>query len=175
MYGGKFAFTINWASLFFGKKFTVFLFYLVLRDNLLLWRGLYMEGGLIFRISRYLCCLLHSRTSGVQIRIANMWYFQRNWLHLKWSYLQAHVHPSGFARLCFCFERPLLTNSVFWLGRVFPFFTLGQSKTLHTLKTPIKSFSWSRGHARAWVNMGQWRSQVVRKFINSSWNSICLE
>ena len=49
-----FCFTLYYGTIFFfGGAYT--------------WRG-----GLIFRISRYLCCLLHSRTSGVQIRIANM-------------------------------------------------------------------------------------------------------
>ena len=27
--------------------------------------------------------------------------------------LKAHVHPNGFARLCFCFETILLSNAVF--------------------------------------------------------------
>ena len=27
--------------------------------------------------------------------------------------LKAHVHPNGFARLCFCFEMILLSNAVF--------------------------------------------------------------
>ena len=30
--------------------------------------------------------------------------------------LKAHVHPNGFARLCFCFETILLSNAVFWLA-----------------------------------------------------------
>ena len=29
------------------------------------------------------------------------------------SALKAHVHPNGFARLCFCFETILLSNAVF--------------------------------------------------------------
>ena len=29
------------------------------------------------------------------------------------SCLKAHVHPNGFARLCFCFETILLSNAVF--------------------------------------------------------------
>ena len=29
------------------------------------------------------------------------------------SLLKAHVHPNGFARLCFCFEMILLSNAVF--------------------------------------------------------------
>ena len=28
-------------------------------------------------------------------------------------HLKAHVHPNGFARLCFCFEMILLSNAVF--------------------------------------------------------------
>ena len=27
--------------------------------------------------------------------------------------LKAHVHPNGFARLCFCFETIVLSNAVF--------------------------------------------------------------
>ena len=27
--------------------------------------------------------------------------------------LKAHVHPNGFARLCFCFETIILSNAVF--------------------------------------------------------------
>ena len=27
--------------------------------------------------------------------------------------LKVHVHPNGFARLCFCFETILLSNAVF--------------------------------------------------------------
>ena len=33
--------------------------------------------------------------------------------------LKAHVHPKGFARLCFCFETILLSNVVFWLASTF--------------------------------------------------------
>ena len=29
------------------------------------------------------------------------------------SNLKAHVHPNGFARLCFCFETIFLSNAVF--------------------------------------------------------------
>ena len=32
---------------------------------------------------------------------------------------KAHVHPNGFARLCFCFEMILLSNAVFWLASTF--------------------------------------------------------
>ena len=56
--------------------------------------------------------------------------------------LRAHVHPNGFARLCFCLEMHLLSNAVFWLASTFKercmtilktaarettFFMLGQS------------------------------------------------
>ena len=33
--------------------------------------------------------------------------------------LKAHVHPNGFACLCFCFETILLSNAVFWLASTF--------------------------------------------------------
>ena len=29
------------------------------------------------------------------------------------THLKAHVHPNGFAQLCFCFETILLSNAVF--------------------------------------------------------------
>ena len=79
IYGGKFTFQIDWASLIDGSKFTVFaLFYFAFEGNFpstssrgpifggrlnrgffalpvwgaYIWRGLYMEG-LIFRILQY--------------------------------------------------------------------------------------------------------------------------
>ena len=61
--------------------------------------------------------------------------------------LKAHVHPSGFVCLCFCFETLFLSNSVFWLGRVSTFFTLGWSMTQPTLKTA--TFSWTRSFLRS--------------------------
>ena len=40
----------------------------------------------------------------------------REALREKLLLLKAHVHPNGFARLCFCFETILLSNAVFdWL------------------------------------------------------------
>ena len=40
-------------------------------------------------------------------------------LHCICNDLKAHVHPDGFARLCFCFETTLLSNAVFWLASTF--------------------------------------------------------
>ena len=33
--------------------------------------------------------------------------------------VKAHVHPNGFAHLCFCFERFFLSNAVHWLASTF--------------------------------------------------------
>ena len=45
--------------------------------------------------------------------------------NLIWNLDTPHnVHPSGFARLCFCFETLPLSNAVFWLADTFVGFSL---------------------------------------------------
>ena len=77
--------------------------------------------------------------------------------------LKAHVHPSGFARLCCCFETLFCQMQCFdWLTHlwgVYFFFMLGQSVTTHILKTAIfkylKSFFWITGFT---MNLGWTRA-----------------
>ena len=86
--------------------------------------------------------------------------------------LKVHVHPSSIACLWFCFKTLLLSNSVFWLGRAFAFFTLGRRLTLQTLKMAIfswtKSFFWSTGYAKlhgwTWV----FKRTTVKPVYNST-------
>ena len=75
------------------------------------------------------------------------------------------VHPSSFAHLCFCFERLLLSNSVFWLSRVRSLFShLAKAwLCMHTVwrwqfSTKQNHFFWKTGHAKllgwAWAFNG---------------------
>ena len=86
VYGGNLRFKIDWASLIFGRKFTVFaLFYFAFEGNFrvqapwggaYIWRGDLTEGffcvtglrglnvvGLIFGILRYVTCILSYSSS----------------------------------------------------------------------------------------------------------------
>ena len=73
--------------------------------------------------------------------------------NLIWNLDTPHnVHPSGFARLCFCFQTLPLSNAVFWLADTFVGFSLISrlaKEWLRTLKKTIsnyaKSFFWSTG------------------------------
>ena len=51
---------------------------------------------------------------------------------LETTVLKAHVHRTGFARLCFCFETILLSNAVFWLTSTF------EERCLTILKTTAR-------------------------------------
>lgn len=59
--------------------------------------------------------------------------------------LRAHVHPSGFAHLCCCFETLFCPMQCFdWLTHLMGcslVFMLGQSVTLHILKTAIFNYA----------------------------------
>ena len=51
------------------------------------------------------------------------------------SYLEAHVHPNGFARLCFCFQTILLSNAVFRLASTL------EERCVTILKTTAREIS----------------------------------
>ena len=60
--------------------------------------------------------------------------------------LKVHVHPSGFVRLCCCFETLFCQMQCFdslthlQVYGVFTFFMLGQSVTVHILETAIFNY-----------------------------------
>ena len=56
---------------------------------------------------------------------------------------KAHVHPNGFAPLCFCFETLLLSNAVFWLASTFE----------ERCVTILKTTSWETSFFRGWPKL----------------------
>lgn len=74
--------------------------------------------------------------------------------------LKAHVHPSGFTRMCFSFRTLLLSNSVFWWAEC-------SLLTLHTLKIAIfnyaKSFFWNTGLAKPF----SWMWALKLQYLNT--------
>ena len=67
--------------------------------------------------------------------------------------LKAHVHPNGFARLCFCFETILLSNAVFWLASTF------EERCLIILKTTAREIRFFE----AWPKLNRDSIKEARK------------
>ena len=67
-------------------------------------------------------------------------------------HLKAHVHPNGFARLCFCFETILLSNAVFWLASTF------EERCVTMLKTTARKTSFF--HAWPKLTVTVWKRPV---------------
>ena len=87
----------------------------------------------------------------------NAFFFRRHLWFCWWSkspvshQLKAYVHRSGFSHMCIFFQTLLLSNSVFWSGRVFAFDSTNTEDGNFQLREII--FLEYRAHKAVWLFM----------------------